>query len=281
MSASSRKQPTASRQPHVVEPDTVDVSKLAACVERLLATLTKCQEHFETFRGRLVTLTLLARSEVRFAALAAEAELARIGLGPALSATDPIPAWHSSSPNRFYAVEGLRSWLLEARKGDEKGWGQDLNVGLWRPHPSPATSKEVLEDTGKLIGMGGQLRALAALFAATSAGQPVDSGGTGYARPAGTGAPTMSPSRRNTVDGEGSGPTASLVPEEAAILKALLREHPVRLTVEKIEGKVTFTDKTIRKFLRSLRDRQLVEEPEKRKGHGLTQAGYKQAQVSV
>jgi hypothetical protein len=64
-----------------------------------------------------------------------------------------------------------------------------------------------------------------------------------------------------------------LTPEDAAILKVLLQAGGVTMTVERIEGKVSLSDKTIRKRLQSLRDRDMVEEPMPKKGHCLTAAG--------
>ena len=65
----------------------------------------------------------------------------------------------------------------------------------------------------------------------------------------------------------------SLIAEEAAILNVMLQSDGVRLTVEKIMGKVRLSDKTIRKHLTSLRKQKLVEEPDKKKGYSLTNTG--------
>jgi hypothetical protein len=73
-----------------------------------------------------------------------------------------------------------------------------------------------------------------------------------------------------------SSPLLSLSSEDAAILKTLLQAG-VTLTVWKIVEKITLGDKTIRKRLRFLRGQGLVEEPVKKKGHGLTLAGMTKA----
>jgi hypothetical protein len=65
----------------------------------------------------------------------------------------------------------------------------------------------------------------------------------------------------------------SLTPEDAAVLKVLLLADPVRMTVGKIEGKVTVSEKTIRNRLKRLGFLGLVERPEPKKGHRLTARG--------
>jgi hypothetical protein len=70
----------------------------------------------------------------------------------------------------------------------------------------------------------------------------------------------------------------SFTAEAAAILNVMLAAHPLRLTVMKIEEKVVFVDKTIRKFLQSLLAQGLVEQLEKKKGYSLTLEGLEQAQ---
>jgi predicted transcriptional regulator len=65
--------------------------------------------------------------------------------------------------------------------------------------------------------------------------------------------------------------------EQAAVLKTLLRAGNVRMIVEMIVDKVSLSEKTVRKVLRSLRDLGLVEEPEPKKGYCLTAEGQRRA----
>src|SRR5262249_44127106 len=73
------------------------------------------------------------------------------------------------------------------------------------------------------------------------------------------------------------GASSPLASEDAAILKVLLQAEGVTMTVERIEGKVTISGRTIRKRLKCLRDLKLVEEPAKKKGFCLTTRGIARA----
>src|SRR5262249_29842857 len=82
--------------------------------------------------------------------------LAQLGLAPALSQADGARAWRGSDRVQVMAVDGLREWLLDARQGDEQGWGT-TPAGLWSHH----------QDIGKLVDMTDRLRALAGHFQST------------------------------------------------------------------------------------------------------------------
>jgi hypothetical protein len=71
--------------------------------------------------------------------------------------------------------------------------------------------------------------------------------------------------------------TAPVNPDQAAVLKTLLRAGGVTMTVTMIVGKVSLSEKTLRKVLRSLRGLGLVKAPAAKKGHCLTAAGQKRA----
>ncbi len=76
---------------------------------------------------------------------------------------------------------------------------------------------------------------------------------------------------------ERSQPTSPITAEQAAILKVLLRSEPVPLTIDAIGCKVKLCEKTVAKWLRSLRDQNLVTAAAKKKGSCLTQLGRNQA----
>jgi hypothetical protein len=67
---------------------------------------------------------------------------------------------------------------------------------------------------------------------------------------------------------------ADLVPpQQAAVLLALLENHPVRMTVEGLAGRLRPGEKSIRGYLRALRARGLVAPPVEKGGFGLTPEG--------
>ncbi|MGH7172488.1 MAG: hypothetical protein ACRELG_19590 [Gemmataceae bacterium] len=72
-------------------------------------------------------------------------------------------------------------------------------------------------------------------------------------------------------------PQPPLTPEDAAILRVLFQADSVTMTVERIMGKVSLSDKSIRKSLTYLRSLELVEEPVKKKGFCLSTTGLTRA----
>jgi hypothetical protein len=67
--------------------------------------------------------------------------------------------------------------------------------------------------------------------------------------------------------------------QEAAVLKAMLRHHPVKVTVSDLQGELKSDEKSIRGYLTSLHKCGLVSASNGKKGRALTQEGLHLAQI--
>jgi predicted transcriptional regulator len=203
------------------------------------------------------------------AAVAIEAELSRLGLGaePALATT--------SGRGLVTIVNDLRFLLFEMRGWDEAGWGVSVPAaGLWG---AVSVGSRGLPDLTPWLG---QLRLLADDLAAAAAAPPDGDSQGGQDNTPGT----------DATEAEVS-PEPPWIPQEAAILMALLRANGMRLMVggimsriqidkttgESIRIAVNLGEKTVRKYLRSLQERGLIERPTPKGGVCLTEAGSRLA----
>jgi hypothetical protein len=230
----------------------------------LLRALEEYHASATAFHHRL-TNPLPAHQWLRlgFAVLTVEGELSRLGFGP-------VPPPSTSCPADL-DVPGFAELMRQLRGGAD-GWGHKVG-GYWVEccRVATVTGPEPLTPEAREEAFAAALQEAFAhpdLKDVSSILAPLHlyvSGWRTALRQAGA-----------ADELEGGDSLPSLSQQEAAVLKALLQSHPVRLTVEGVERKVRFTDRTIRRALQSLSDRAapLVEEPEPKKGHGLTPAGY-------
>lgn len=70
------------------------------------------------------------------------------------------------------------------------------------------------------------------------------------------------------------GGVVTLTPEEKTILETLANENGMTVTQEALAGQVRLADRTVRKYLREMRERGLVDQPRgTKKGYAATPAG--------
>jgi hypothetical protein len=83
--------------------------------------------------------------------------------------------------------------------------------------------------------------------------------------------------RTSSLPGGGPDPAAGQPPtvskEEAAVLRVMLENHPVRMTAEALAALLRPDEKSIRGYLQALQERGLVTEPFGKTGRALTAGG--------